>query len=76
MSICIEGAILNAIWRGFGISPKIALLIIGEFGMDTRAHSEEQAEPRLAHRAWSAAAWLEPFCTWTDEWWCNGREHH
>ena len=63
MSICIEGAILNAIWRGFRISPKIALLIIGEFGMDTRAHSEGRNEMLGWHiERGRRQRRLEPFC--------------
>src|SRR4029077_12629891 len=52
-------------------------LIIGEFGMDTLRHTEdEQAEIFLWHvesvvRGGLAGTFLY---TWTDEWWVNGHE--
>jgi glycosyltransferase involved in cell wall biosynthesis len=52
-------------------------LIMGEFGMDTIRHpEEEQAEMLRWHvesvvRGGLAGTFLY---TWTDEWWCNGQE--
>ncbi len=52
-------------------------LIIGEFGMDTRTHSEEEQAEMLGWHIESvvggglAGTFLY---TWTDEWWCNGQD--